>query len=492
MADQALDLLSAYPEAEAAWMYETWGLIGISAYALGNYAEAKDALEQALRHQNSIPSKDVALTRLEPARLMSRLAKVHEDRGQWDRTMQWLSRPGLEEALADFYLDQGRVAEAGEVIEKLQKNNPSKFIPEDGEAYYSRARWHLAQGRLGKAENQLRRVLTSREDSAVWNSAQVAEPAIALAQLNRYKENFQTAIEYGEKALALQKAYYAPNHPRLIPVYDELARAYLSQGRLDEARQVIETALQITASCPDLDTRRYRPRALISHAKVLRGEGKKQRAREVLNDALRSTETLSTDPLPEDIELLETQADWSEADEDALIAEDYYRNALKSHEALMGVQHPGRLKLLESLAKHYQKRGKHDQARALAAEAQALWVRYAGAGHSKASGLILGTRRAAGTDQYSEQSPAMSRYHEVLELAAKSLDGRLTGNKAAKGSPVAEALFQRALEIYERMLGPDDPELIIVLDNYAEFLRQQGRESEAEELESRARQIRGY
>jgi len=47
----------------------------------------------------------------------------------------------------------------------------------------------------------------------------------------------------------------------------------------------------------------------------------------------------------------------------------------------------------------------------------------------------------------------------------------------------AEPLFQRALRIWEQALGPDHPRTRTAVRNYAEMLREMGRESEASELE---------
>jgi tetratricopeptide (TPR) repeat protein len=54
----------------------------------------------------------------------------------------------------------------------------------------------------------------------------------------------------------------------------------------------------------------------------------------------------------------------------------------------------------------------------------------------------------------------------------------------------AEPLFQRALAILEKALGPEHPAVVTSLENYAFFLRNMGRSEEAAPLETRARAIR--
>ena len=54
----------------------------------------------------------------------------------------------------------------------------------------------------------------------------------------------------------------------------------------------------------------------------------------------------------------------------------------------------------------------------------------------------------------------------------------------------AEPLYQRALAIREKTLGPEHPNVATCLENYAFLLREMGRSEEAVPLESRARAIR--
>ncbi len=54
----------------------------------------------------------------------------------------------------------------------------------------------------------------------------------------------------------------------------------------------------------------------------------------------------------------------------------------------------------------------------------------------------------------------------------------------------AEPLYQRALEIDEKALGPEHPDVATSLENYASLLRETGRADEAAEMETRAQSIR--
>ncbi len=53
-----------------------------------------------------------------------------------------------------------------------------------------------------------------------------------------------------------------------------------------------------------------------------------------------------------------------------------------------------------------------------------------------------------------------------------------------------EPLFQRALAINEKALGPEHPDVAQSLENYAALLRQTARAYEAKRMEARAKAIR--
>jgi tetratricopeptide (TPR) repeat protein len=55
--------------------------------------------------------------------------------------------------------------------------------------------------------------------------------------------------------------------------------------------------------------------------------------------------------------------------------------------------------------------------------------------------------------------------------------------------PEAEPLYKRSLEIYEKILGPEHPNVATVLENYADLLQKMDRETEAAELAARAKSI---
>lgn len=83
--------------------------------------------------------------------------------------------------------------------------------------------------------------------------------------------------------------------------------------------------------------------------------------------------------------------------------------------------------------------------------------------------------------------PITSPEHRDVLQRLRDLANRYTTQGAyAK----AEPLYHRVLVIQEQTSTPNDPEVAVTLDGYANLLRQTQRESQAAELESRARAIR--
>ena len=100
--------------------------------------------------------------------------------------------------------------------------------------------------------------------------------------------------------------------------------------------------------------------------------------------------------------------------------------------------------------------------------------------------------------RYAEAEPLFNRALAIIEKAlgpehhytATSLNN-LAGLYYSLGRYAkAEPLYKRALAITEKALGPEHPDTVAVLKNYAALIRKLNRESEAATLEARAKGIR--
>lgn len=75
------------------------------------------------------------------------------------------------------------------------------------------------------------------------------------------------------------------------------------------------------------------------------------------------------------------------------------------------------------------------------------------------------------------------------DLAA-TLNNLATLNRKQGKYNKAESLYKRSLAIWERILGPEHPHVAASLETYASLLRETGRNTGAERLEARAKEIR--
>ncbi len=77
----------------------------------------------------------------------------------------------------------------------------------------------------------------------------------------------------------------------------------------------------------------------------------------------------------------------------------------------------------------------------------------------------------------------------ILQMAV-GLNDQAAIEKGRGRFQLAEALIRKSLDIFEKIAVPDHPELIAILNNYADLLRRADREPETIPLEARAASIR--
>ena len=125
----------------------------------------------------------------------------------------------------------------------------------------------------------------------------------------------------------------------------------------------------------------------------------------------------------------------------------------------------------------------------------ALWLIYAPNQGAKWESYITAAQQAY---QQADCAEAEKQSEAALKEAEAFDDVRLATNlnnlallyEAQCRYVEAEPLYQRALAIREKALGPEPPAVATSLENYADLLRKTGRVSEATKMETRAKAIR--
>ncbi|MCH7778027.1 MAG: tetratricopeptide repeat protein [Gemmatimonadetes bacterium] len=124
----------------------------------------------------------------------------------------------------------------------------------------------------------------------------------------------------------------------------------------------------------------------------------------------------------------------------------------------------------------------------------ALWLMYAPNQGAKWESYITAAQQAYQQADYAEaekQSEAALKEAEAFDdvRLATSLNNLALLYEAQGRYAEAEPLYQRALAIREKALGPEPPDVATSLENYADLLRKTGRVSEATKMETRAKAI---
>ena len=179
-------------------------------------------------------------------------------------------------------------------------------------------------------------------------------------------------------------------------------------------------------------------------------------------------------------------------------AEKLYVRALAVDERTVGPQHRDVARDLNNIAVLLRDEGKEADAEPLQRRAitilEDLQRENPGTSSSDLASALSNFAAGLPRDRATE---AESLYRRALELKEKELgiehpDIAVTLNNLAEAlrlsgkSEEAEALFRRALRIDERALGPQNPTLATVLNNLAKVLRDTNRPAEAESLLNRA------
>jgi len=276
---------------------------------------------------------------------------------------------------------------------------------------------------------------------------------IQSGECENFQQEYELAIEYFKKAIALQQELDV--EAALSSSLNYLAGLYQSQGRYSEAEPLYLQALEIDRRSlpedhPDLAS------ALNNLAGLYESQGRYSEAEPLYLQAVE----IYRRSLPEDHPILaislnnlaqvyKSQGRYSEAEPLFLQAVEIDRRSLPEN-------HPSLAICLNNLALFYKSQGRYLEAEPL--YLQALEI----------------DRRSLPEDH-----PRLATRLNNLALLYKS-QGRYSE---------AEPLFLQALEIHRRSLPEDHPSLAIHLNNLAQLYKSQGRYSEAEPLYLQAVEI---
>lgn len=148
---------------------------------------------------------------------------------------------------ADACASEGRGDEAARMMEQAIALENSEW-PDSAEAAglsYQLATLYFQLGRVDDAGQHLKRALTIRERRLGPDHPLVADTLAALAEAAIAREEFVAGAEMLARAIRIREGRLGARHPSIALAAGRLALCYLRLGRYDDARPLIERAVEI-------------------------------------------------------------------------------------------------------------------------------------------------------------------------------------------------------------------------------------------------------
>jgi tetratricopeptide (TPR) repeat protein len=335
-------------------------------------------------------------------------------------------------------------------------------------------------------------------DSDGESAPQVSRLLNQRALLAQTRVEFDVAEPLYRRALKIDEASYAPDHPKVAIGLNNLAGLLRSTDRLTDAEPLYRRALKILESSFGLEHPQVAA-TLNNLAGLLKVTNRLTEAEPLYWRALKILESSYGLEHPQVAVMLNNLALLLQSTNRLTEAEPLYRRALKIDETSYGPEHPTVAIRLGNLAQLLKSTNRATEAEPLYWQALKIQESSFGLEHPKVAttlhnlaGLLLGTsrlseaeplcRRALKIDEASygpEHTEVATDLHSLAELLR--LTNRLTE---------AEPMYRQALKIRSSRFGEDHPAVAQSLNSLAELLRSTNRLTGAEPMYRQALNIR--
>lgn len=338
--------------------------LGIVVMQAGNYEEARDLLEKALKNDLANLGEqhpDVAIRRSNLANVYRNLGKYEKAKVLFEEALQSclayfeeqhpnvaLSRSNL----ANIYRDLGEYEKARDLLEDALKSSLSNFGEQHPTTAVRRSNLANVYSDLGEYEKARDLFEITLKNSLVNFGEQHPNVAISRSNLaNVYRDlgEYEKARDLLEEALKSDLANFEEQHPSIAVKRSHLANVYSDLGDYEKARNLLEEALKSDLANfgeqhPSVATRRS------NLANVYTDLGEYEKARGLLEEALKSNLANFGEQHPTIANRFNNLAAVYAGMKDFEKAKDHFERAIDILLNTVGPDHPHTKSTLEGLA----------------------------------------------------------------------------------------------------------------------------------------------
>ena len=309
--------------------------------------------------------------------------------------------------------------------------------------------------------------------------------------------NYEKALEYYEKALAIREKVLGKEHSSTATTYNNMAGVYEDQGNYEKALEYNEKALVIKEKVLGKEN----PSTAITYgnmAVVYEDQGNYEKALEYNEKALVISEKVLGKEHPSTATMYHNMAGVYHAQGNYEKALEYYEKALVISEKVLGKEHPSTATTYHNMAGLYHAQGNYEKALEYYEKALVIQEKVLGKEHPSTA-TTYGNMAGVYKDQGNYERAL--EYYEKDRIISEKVLGKEHPSTATTyhnlaGLYHAQGNYEKALEYYEKdraisekVFGKEHPSTATTYNNMAGLYHAQGNYEKALEYYEKAVKI---
>ena len=380
----------------------------------------------------------------------------------------WLGRSGLEnnytihqiikDSLARQLKKSGEVLKIEEEYKDLLEEviNTNSYMPRHLEYTKVRERLTLAEDIADHLAERTAGLLTSGDVPEQEEGVLVRASTLYnnMACVFRAQGDYEKALEYYGKDLAISERVLGPEHPSTATTYNNMAGVYEDKGDYEKALEYYGKALAISERV--LGTEHPDTAATYNNmAGVYYAQGDYEKALEYYGKALAIRERVLGTEHPSTATTYNNMAGVYKDRGDYEKALEYYGKALEIKERVLGPEHPSTATTYNNMAGVFRAQGDYEKALEYYGKALAIRERVLGTEHPDTAATY--NNMALVYKAQGDYEKALEYYGKALEIKVRVLGTEhpstaTTYNNMA-GVYSEQGEYEKALEYYEKALA---------------------------------------